>query len=150
MREREPRLTKVDLDALLGGVLLTTPPPPGVKVSLDASANFEADPSLLAQVLTNLITNAYQAMPEGGSLHVSASSDGGATLISVRDSGSGFDPKVANRLFDPFFTTKDDGTGLGLAIVQRLVEVHSGSVSIHNVTTGGAEVVVRIPHRESK
>ena len=96
----------------------------------------QADRAQLVQMLTNLITNAYQAMPDGGSLGVRNRSDG-FVEITVEDSGVGIDPAVAERLLEPFFTTKPTGTGLGLAIVKRFAEGHHGTVSIENGPTVG-------------
>ena len=92
------------------------------------------------------MTNAYQAVPDGGSVRIAARQNDGAVDLSVEDSGPGIDAEVANRVFEPFFTTKHDGTGLGLAIVQRLVEAHGGTVVIDGAAAGGgARVVVRLP-----
>ena len=137
----------IDFSSLISQVLETTPPPAGIEVSVGSSARFVGDPSLLTQVMTNLVTNAYQAMPDGGRLELSADDDGGATSITVRDTGRGFDPGVGDRLFDPFFTSKAEGTGLGLAIVQRLVVLQHGEVSIVNAVGNGAVVTIRIPDR---
>ncbi|MGA2520283.1 MAG: ATP-binding protein [Acidimicrobiales bacterium] len=145
MREREPRSSRFELGTVVDEVLESAPPPSGIDVSVEASTDVDADPSLLIQVLANLVTNAYQAMPDGGSVVIRGDREDGATLVSVRDGGTGFDPEVAHRLFDPFFTTKGEGTGLGLAIAQRLTEAHNGTISIENVPTGGAKVTVRLP-----
>jgi signal transduction histidine kinase len=150
MREREPKISSVELETVLTEAVHSAPPPDGIEVDVQSTATLEADPSLIAQVLTNLLTNAYDAMPEGGRIEIAAGHDDGYSVISVRDTGSGFDPKLLERLFDPFFTTKSEGAGLGLAIVQRLVEAHQGTVSIENVNGGGARVSVRIPHDTSK
>ena len=132
---------------VVNDVIETTPRPLGIEVTVDAdSAAVQADPSYLARILTNLVTNAYEAMPQGGSLHIAASKKDGLDVITLHDSGEGFTPEVAHRMFDPFITTKKDGTGLGLAIVQRLVEAHHGSISTENAPTGGACVTVRLPH----
>ena len=143
-RERTPQWATVDFASLVTDVLQSTPPPNGVEVRVDSTVSFDADPALMSQVLTNLVTNAYQAMPQGGGVRLAAERQNGGTVISVQDGGSGFDPDLAGQLFDPFFTTKEGGTGLGLAIVLRLVEAHGGTVSIENVDSGGARVQVRI------
>jgi two-component system sensor histidine kinase FlrB len=101
----------------------------------------------MAQVVTNLVTNAYQAMPDGGTVRLEAEYLGAGTRITVQDSGSGFDPAMGDRLFDPFFSSKDEGTGLGLAIVHRLVTLHGGAVEIENAPAGGARVVIDLPRR---
>ena len=148
-RERTPQCAPIDFSALVAEVLESTPPPTGIDVTVDSSLSFDADPSLMGQVMTNLVTNAYQAMPQGGAVRLGAERHNGETVISVEDSGSGFDPDLAHQLFDPFFTTKDGGTGLGLAIVLRLVESHGGTVTIENVDHGGARVLVRMGGRSA-
>jgi signal transduction histidine kinase len=147
MRDRELQLADLDFGALVGEVLELTPPPPGVEVGVDSSLSFEADGSLMTQVITNLVTNAYESMPDGGSLHLAASNHHEAISITVQDSGAGIAPDVAARVFDPFFTTKAGGTGLGMAIVHRLVELHHGQVTIENAPEGGAKVTIDLPVR---
>ena len=95
-------------------------------------------------MLANLIVNGFQAMPDGGTLRIGASTHNGNVVIDVADSGAGVDAAAMERAFDPFFTTKASGTGLGLAIVSRIVEAHGGDVAIRNGPTGGA-VVHRAP-----
>ena len=147
MREREPVIVPLDLGAVVAEVLESTPPPPGIEVSVEGlGADLAADRAQLVQMLTNLITNAYQAMPDGGPLRVTGSKSDGFVEITVEDSGVGIDPAVAERLLEPFFTTKPTGTGLGLAIVKRFAEGHNGTVSIEGGPTGGARVTIRLPH----
>ena len=147
MREREPVIVPLDLGAVVAEVLESTPPPPGIEVSVEGlGVDLAADRAQLVQMVTNLITNAYQAMPDGGGLRVTGSENDGFTEITVEDSGEGIDPAVAERLLEPFFTTKPTGTGLGLAIVQRFAEGLNGTVSIENGPTGGARVTIRLPH----
>ena len=149
-RARSLELVEVDLRNLITDVIEATPPPPDVHVHVDADIDsVQADPSYLTRILTNLITNAYQAMPQGGNLRIAASSQDGSDVITLHDSGDGFAPDVARRPFDPFITTKAQGTGLGLAIVQRLVDAHHGSVSTENAPMGGALVTVRLPRGEA-
>ncbi len=144
-RERQPRLVPIQFEELAAAVLDSTPPPEGVSVHVQGAVLFEADSGLLTQVLTNLLTNAYQAMPDGGTVRLTAGLEDGTTVLSVDDEGPGIDDAVADRLFDPFVTTKDEGTGLGLAIVHRLVEAHGGQVTVENLPGEGARFSVRIP-----
>jgi signal transduction histidine kinase len=147
MREREPVIVPLDLGAVVDEVLESTPPPPGIEVSAgDLGVEVAADRAQLVQMLTNLITNAYQAMPDGGLVRVTGTESDGFVEITVEDSGVGIDPAVAERLLEPFFTTKPTGTGLGLATVKHLAEGHNGTVSIENGPTGGARVTIRLPH----
>jgi len=146
MREREPVIVPLDLGAVVAEVLESTPPPPGIEVSAgDLGIEVQADRAQLVQMLTNLITNGYQAMPDGGLLRVTETESDGFVEITVEDSGVGIDPAVAERLLEPFFTTKPTGTGLGLAIVKRFAEGHDGTVSIEGGPTGGARVTIRLP-----
>jgi two-component system, NtrC family, sensor histidine kinase AtoS len=146
MREREPELAPVELRDVLGDVLEAASRPSNVVVVEDVEpVRLNADAKQIAQILTNLVDNAIQAMPDGGSLHISARTEGDAAVITVEDSGEGVDPDLVERFFEPFFTTRSEGTGLGLAIVRRLTEGHGGQISIENGRSGGAIVTVRLP-----
>ncbi|HEY5026147.1 MAG TPA: ATP-binding protein [Acidimicrobiales bacterium] len=151
MREREPELARMELHEVLSDVLEATPTPANVVVVDDVGAiELNADAKQVAQILTNLVDNAYQAMPEGGSLRISARADGDMAVVTLHDSGDGVDPDLVERFFEPFFTTRSDGTGLGLAIVRRLTEGHGGQISIENAPSGGAVVTVRLPLEPSR
>ncbi len=146
MREREPEVAPMDLRDVLSDVLEATPKPANIVVVEDVGpVELNADAKQVAQILTNLIDNAYQAMPDGGSLRIAARVDGATAVITVEDSGEGVDPELIERFFEPFFTTRSDGTGLGLAIVRRLTEGHGGQISIANGESGGTVVTVRLP-----
>ncbi len=146
MRERPPVLESIRLGEVLAEVLETSPPPENITLRQEGmSVVLRADFSQLVQVLGNVIDNAYQAMPRGGSIRVVAHGEDGVTVIRVENSGEGIDPATSERLFEPFFTTRSTGTGLGLAIVRRLTEAHGGSVSIENSASGGVVVTLRLP-----
>ena len=106
-----------------------------------------ADPTLLHQVMLNLMRNAVDAMAEdGGTLSLDAASSpdtAGQVVLVVRDTGPGICDESIDRIFNPFFTTRATGTGLGLAIVHRIVDAHGGSISVHN--EGGAVFEIRLP-----
>jgi signal transduction histidine kinase len=146
MREREPELAPMELREVLDEVFEATPKPPNVVVVEDIEpVRLNADSKQIAQILTNLVDNAYQAMPAGGSLRIAARTEGDTAVITIEDSGEGIDPELVERFFEPFFTTRSDGTGLGLAIVRRLIEGHGGEIAIDNGSSGGAIVTVRLP-----
>ncbi len=147
VRPREPRKEQVELSEVVREVVEAVPPPAEVALDVDAeTVSVFADRHQLAEVLTNLVTNAYQAVNGNGSVRVSARRAGEAAELAVEDSGPGIDAAVGDRVFEPFFTTKHDGTGLGLAIVRRLVEAHGGHVAIESSSERhGARVVVEIP-----
>lgn len=152
VRPREPSKEDVDAPSLVREVVEASPPPPHVSLDVDADPfTLVVDRHQFAEVLTNLVTNAYQAVNGDGSVWVRARATAAGAELTVEDNGPGIDPELSQRLFEPFFTTKHDGTGLGLAIVQRLVEAHGGTVTFENAADrGGAKVVVRLPDEAVK
>lgn len=98
------------------------------------------DPIQLQQVLLNLVLNAADAMPEGGTLGVRTRYDPGSDVVAidVSDTGPGIDPELRPKIFQPFFTTKANGTGLGLAMCKQLIEQHGGSIGVEDQPSGGA------------
>jgi PAS domain S-box-containing protein len=108
-----------------------------------------ADPRTLEQVILNLITNALQAMPEGGTISFSVDQtttpQGKALELKIADSGTGIPPHMMDRIFDPFFTTKKEGTGLGLAISRRILSAHKGTISVESYPAAGTVFTIRVP-----
>ena len=104
-----------------------------------------ADRDQLRQVLLNLLTNAYEAMPEGGTVSFSVRETGGRLEIRVADSGIGMDEETAARVFEPFFTRKARGIGLGLAVTKRIVDSHGGTISVVTSPGGGSTFTVDLP-----
>jgi len=110
------------------------------------------DPTRLAQVVSNLLTNAAKYTPEGGRIRLTAAREDGAAVVRVRDDGTGIPQEMLSRVFDLFTqigAAGDDragGLGIGLSLVQRLVELHGGTVAAFSDGPGqGSEFVVRIP-----
>jgi two-component system sensor histidine kinase FlrB len=105
-----------------------------------------ADRKALAGALLNLLENALQASDPGGKVVLRTRQvEDGVLLLSVSDTGRGFDAVVSRRLFEPFFTTRTEGTGLGLAIVRNVAEAHGGRVEACSVPGEGSEFVLRLP-----
>lgn len=117
-----------------------------MKVVANLAANLPPvplDPDQVKQILANLLTNAIQAMPRGGTLTIeTASADGGAHFI-VSDTGVGIPPEHLEKIFQPLFTTKAKGIGLGLAVSRNLVEANDGRISVESVPGRGSRFVVR-------
>lgn len=108
------------------------------------------DPELMSRALTNLLTNAVQWSPPGGTVHVTGARLPGAAewfALSVEDEGPGVPPDRRERLFQPFFTTRPGGTGLGLANVRKIVEHHGGTVFLDAAVNGGARFTMHLPFR---
>jgi two-component system, NtrC family, sensor histidine kinase HydH len=107
-----------------------------------------ADADMLYQAFLNLLINAMQAMPDGGSIDIVMKGGDKSLWIYFEDQGQGLTQKAAEKIWDPFFTTKDKGTGLGLGIVKNIIEGHEGQIRIDNRPEGGARVSIRIPVHE--
>ncbi|MGD1075461.1 MAG: response regulator [Thermodesulfovibrionales bacterium] len=101
----------------------------------------------LVQAVSNLIFNAVEAMPGGGTLKLSTAQEENAVRLEVADSGTGIDEDVQNRIFEPFFTTKDKGNGLGLSVVYGIVAGHGGEISFSSKAGGGTTFSVKLPAR---
>jgi two-component system NtrC family sensor kinase len=106
-----------------------------------------ADPAQLKQVLVNLVVNAVQAMPDGGTLIVSTRASDSCVLLTVVDTGVGMSEDVREKILLPFFTTKDvnEGTGLGLAVVHGIVTSHGGSIKVESQPGHGTRLEIRLP-----
>lgn len=123
-----------------------------LEVEIERELVWEGDPVRLAQVVSNLLTNAARYTEPGGQLWLRARRDGDAVEISVRDTGIGLAPEVRAQVFELFFQGKrsidraEGGLGIGLALVKNIVELHGGSVDVHSEGRGlGSEFVVRLP-----
>ena len=104
-----------------------------------------ADPELLHRALSNLVLNAMDAMPNGGTLTLRTRRDDGKVAVEVCDTGSGLTREECERIFTPYYTSKQHGTGLGLAIVQSVVSDHGGRISVHSEPGKGTTFVIELP-----
>lgn len=107
----------------------------------------QADRSQILQVLTNLVVNSIQAMPDGGELVIMTRAGDGGVILSVEDSGIGMDEATVAKAFDPFFTTKDvdQGTGLGLSLVHGIVSSLGGTISVTSQPRRGTKFDIHFP-----
>ncbi|MGH7409238.1 MAG: two-component system sensor histidine kinase NtrB, partial [Candidatus Methylomirabilales bacterium] len=99
----------------------------------------------LEQVVLNLLTNAREAMPEGGRLRVATRRNGGSIEVEVTDTGKGIPAEHLSKVFDPFFTTKEKGTGLGLAISYGIVRDHRGTLTVRSGEGEGTTFLITLP-----
>jgi len=106
-----------------------------------------ADPFQLQQVFMNLLLNAADAMPEGGTIIVHTFRDrtGEYLYVRIADTGEGIDDGIIDKIFQPFFTTKAKGTGLGLAITKRLIEQQEGGICVQNNPDRGVAFTITLP-----
>jgi two-component system, NtrC family, nitrogen regulation sensor histidine kinase NtrY len=122
---REPIACRLELDENLGTIA--------------------ADPDLLHRALSNLVLNAMDAMPSGGTLTLRTRRNGENAIIEVADTGSGMTREECERIFTPYYTSKQHGTGLGLAIVQSVVSDHGGRISVRSEPGRGTTFVMELP-----
>jgi signal transduction histidine kinase len=135
----EPQFTAVGKPTVTPEYFLTEPLP-----------GIDADPDLLHRAFQNLVLNALDAMPAGGTLTLRTSECNGNIRIEVSDTGKGLTPEESSRLFTPYYTTKQQGTGLGLAIVQSVVSDHHGTISVTSEEDRGTTFRIELPQRQSK
>jgi signal transduction histidine kinase len=100
---------------------------------------------MFMQALLNLMLNAEQAMPQGGSLTIQASRDHDHVCLSLIDTGPGMSPEVAARIFEPFYSTKPGGSGLGLPTTRRIIEAHRGAIEVQSEPGRGTKFSIRLP-----
>jgi signal transduction histidine kinase len=146
-RPRTANPTSIDVGELLDEAVTVAPPPTGITVEQDPTPVpvLVADRDQMRQVILNLLTNAYEAMPDGGVVQLGARLVDDAVEITVADTGTGMDEQTCAQVFEPFFSMKIKGTGLGLAVSKRIVESHQGTLSVTSQQGHGCTAVMRLP-----
>ncbi len=134
-RQNKIQTQKTQLPELIQRVLKVASIPNNINATFNnnlTDPNIDVDPDQIVQVLTNLVTNALAAMPDGGQLTISANGDLDRIALDIQDTGVGIPPENIPKLFEPFFTTKkpDLGTGLGLAVTYGIVKMHRGDIRV--------------------
>jgi signal transduction histidine kinase len=137
--------TDVKLRALFSNVIATVPPTIDTQLNLHEDLTIKTDATYLKRIMTNLVINAVQAMPNGGKITISTVVEAGKVLISVADTGVGIPEVIKPNLFKPMFTTKAKVQGLGLAVVKRLVEALNGSISFESEVGRGSKFTDSLP-----
>jgi len=146
-RVLKPEMAEVDLSVAIPEMLSTVNVPGNVRVveEIDGHLQVKADSTFLKRVLVNLVTNAVQAMPSGGTLTIKASPEGDGIAITVGDTGVGIPDEFKPKLFQPLMTTKSKGQGFGLAVVKRLVEAQGATVSFESKVGEGTQFKITYP-----
>ena len=143
-----PACGETDLEELFNDMMPAIEVPGNVALSMSFEEGLPtiwADGGLLLRVFTNLVTNAIQAMPEGGDLRVECGALGGEVSVSVEDTGVGISEEAQANLFKPLITTKPKGMGLGLPVCKRMIEVHNGRIEVESEVGVGTTFTVRLP-----
>jgi two-component system, NtrC family, nitrogen regulation sensor histidine kinase NtrY len=150
----QPKLQAVQVNEVIRGVMqlfqaqLEAPGRAKIRCELELDPHLEtvaADAELLHRAISNLVLNAMDAMPEGGTLSLRARSEGGNVVIEVADTGAGLTAEECERIFTPYYTSKAHGTGLGLAIVQSVISDHGGRIRVQSELGRGTTFVIELP-----
>jgi signal transduction histidine kinase len=150
-RPVEVNFADVDLAELTREVAdLMTPPAQLAHVAMDVESPsgpvpLRGDADLIKQAVLNLVTNAIEAMKEGGSLHLKTACNNGAVTLEVSDSGPGIPPALRNKVFQLYFTTKGQGSGIGLAMTYRAVQLHNGTIEFESAEGQGTTFRLQFP-----
>jgi two-component system, NtrC family, sensor histidine kinase HydH len=150
-RPRDPELREIDLCSVIAHVTTVSRPEAdrsGVSLAIEASRSpiaVRVDREQMTQVILNVVLNAIQASPLGGTIRIQPRSEVDSAVVEVSDQGPGISPEHLTRIFEPFFTTKQRGTGLGLAISQRIVLAHNGSIDVVRSSPAATTFRVRLP-----
>ncbi|HBH61027.1 MAG TPA: hypothetical protein DDX85_04655 [Nitrospiraceae bacterium] len=122
-----------------------------LKLDIDEIPPFKLNPDQMQQMFFNLILNALDAMPGGGSLTISMKQAGRFIEILFKDTGTGIDKTALDRIFDPFYTTKTPGkgTGLGLSICYGIIKDHNGTINVKSGKGEGTEFIIRLPKEQN-
>jgi len=154
----QPQLQRMNVNELLTRVVtlheaqFNAPGGPSVTAELQLSNDLpliDADPDLLHRVFSNLVLNALDAMPNGGTIMLRTRDSDDTVRIDIADTGTGLTPEECSRIFTPYYTSKQHGTGLGLAIVQSVISDHHGSISVESVPGRGTTFKIELPKQQS-
>jgi len=152
-RTKKPEFRKVDLIQLIKDSLDAFEIPSNIQLVTDFKEipRVDADPHHLRRVFLNIIKNAIQAMPKGGTLTISAKKLNEHVELEFSDTGIGIPEENMKKLFTPLFTTKSKGIGLGLSICKDLVEAHNGQIEVKSEVGKGTTFTIKLPiHQKEK
>jgi PAS domain S-box-containing protein len=143
-----PNLVEVDICELVPDALKTLSIPKNIQAVARCEKDIpilKLDPTYMRRILTNLVNNAIQAMPNGGRLTVSTAKKENHAIITVQDTGVGIPDEFKSKLFTPLFTTKSKGQGFGLPVIKRLVEALGGTINVESEAGKGAKFIILLP-----
>jgi signal transduction histidine kinase len=155
-RPRDLHMEELDLRRLLDEVItLATPDAEQHGVSITRAFAAEAlpvraDTDFIKQAMLNVVLNGVQAMPQGGTLTISARDDDGSVITEIRDQGAGIPPEVQEKIFELYFTTKKSGSGIGLAQTFQILQWHYGTIDFESVEGEGATFRLSLPRIDVK
>jgi PAS domain S-box-containing protein len=119
-----------------------------VSVDVESHVSVKADVVLMKQAITNILINASEAMPEGGTISISIHRLNNRVKMNIKDSGPGIPEDIREKVFLPFYTTKAEGVGLGLALVQKIIFAHGGTIEVGSNQGGGTSFSIILPVKD--
>jgi signal transduction histidine kinase len=141
-----PHAEKTDIETIINELLLRNGVPTNIKTDAKVDDNAKtmmADSAYIKRIIGNLVSNAVQAMPNGGKLTLRACREAGDIVITVEDTGVGIPEEAKPKLFQPLFTTKSKGQGFGLSVVKRLTEALNGTITFESQEGKGTKFALR-------
>jgi PAS domain S-box-containing protein len=147
-RVAPPALENIDVNIVIKGTLTGMEVPENIAVKTHLDPNLprtHADPGQIQRAFQNLISNAVQAMPEGGTLEIKTGVKDGFVEIAFKDTGEGIPEENLHKVFEPLFSTRAKGVGLGLAIVKGIIDGHEGRIEVESRVRKGTTCTVRLP-----
>ena len=146
-RPLNPQYAKVDLSEVATNVVKNSHVPANIKVDISSNTfqKITTEPTFIRRILANLVSNAIQAMPDGGNLALTMDIKENNACLTVADTGVGIPENIKPKLFSPMFTTKSKGQGLGLAVVKRLVEALKGTIDFESEEGKGTKFIIKLP-----
>lgn len=147
-----PEFVEIDLCTAVPEAISTTEIPNNIELNVmcsELSLRLSLDVAFLKRIMINLVSNAIQAMPNGGKLTIGIEQEKGNAIITVEDTGIGIPKETQNKLFTPLFTTKSKGQGFGLISIKRMIEALGGTISFESQEKKGTRFIIQLPIRHS-
>jgi PAS domain S-box-containing protein len=145
-----PEYSQASFEEIIFRIFQTAFVPQSIKLSkVNRLEKIRTDPNLLQRALTNLITNAIQAMPNGGTLEITSHVKNNRVVITVSDTGGGIPDEIKPKLFTPMMTTKAKGQGFGLAVSKRLIEAMKGTITFESEKGKGTKFIIELPTKSN-
>ncbi len=147
-RVGKPTVSPTRIEEVVEAALSLLPIPDNIELVMELAPDLpeiQVDPDQIQQVLVNVISNALQAMPEGGRLTTAAARNDGGIEIQISDTGCGMTGEIKEKIFDPLFTMKAKGIGLGLAVSKSIIDRHEGRIEVESQEGKGSTFTINIP-----
>jgi PAS domain S-box-containing protein len=148
-----PHIEEVDLENIVDSVLSTVDIPENIEITYSIEKGYPKlliDSSYMKRILTNLVNNAVQAMPDGGTLTITAYQKDQQAFVSVEDTGEGIPEEARTKIFKPLFTTKAKGQGFGLPVAKKLTVALDGTITFESEKGKGTKFIIQFPHNPPK